>query len=75
MSLFVLYSPVCVMPNATFGTATYKKYALIIGWVPSVTLDLLHTFVTDGYICLGVFAKLVKGFTTIASEEVPKSIA
>ena len=52
-----------------------SNYASIIGEFPSVAIDLLHTFGTNGSLCFGVLVQLVEGFTTIASEEFPKSIA
>ena len=51
-----------------------NSYASIIGKFPSVALDLMHAFGTEGSLCLSVLVKLAEGFTIIASEEFPKSI-
>jgi hypothetical protein len=57
------------------GNRDLNNYSSIIGEFPSVAIDLLHAFATDGSLCLSVLVQLVEGFTIIASEEFPKSIA
>ena len=57
------------------GNRDLNNYSSIIVEFPAAAIDLMHAFGTDGSPCLGILVDLVKGFTEIASEEFPKSIA
>ena len=57
------------------GSRDLTNYAVVIGEFPPVALDLCSAFRVGGYIGRDILVRAVETWTTIASEEFPKSIA
>ena len=57
------------------GNRDINNFAGIISQFPPVVFNLMRAFRTKGSLCLDILTKVVENYTTIASEEFPKSIA
>ena len=57
------------------GNRDISNFAAVIDEFPTVVFSLLASFKTEGSLCLPILSRLVEGWTELASEEFPKTIA